>query len=92
MHAEHIQHNNDERTQFFRKIYLLLYLKGLCVKGSWTQNKDCNILAPELFWLPQPLFPGLLNRGPGGPASAGTWFSFQHLLSNCSGLPVAGVI
>ena len=28
-------------------------------------------------------FPGLLNQGPGGPASAGTWFSFQHLLSNC---------
>ena len=36
--------------------------------------------------------PRLLNRGPGGPASAGTWFSFQHLLSNSSELPVAGVI
>ena len=28
--------------------------------------------------------PGLLNRGPRGPASAGTYFSFQHLLSNWS--------
>ena len=26
--------------------------------------------------------PGLLNRGSGHPASAETWFSFQHLLSN----------
>ena len=26
--------------------------------------------------------PVLLKRGPGGPASAGTWFSFQQLLSN----------
>ena len=26
--------------------------------------------------------PGLLNCGPGKPASAVTWFSFQHLLSN----------
>ena len=29
--------------------------------------------------------PGRLNRGPGGPASAGTWFSLlelQHLISN----------
>ena len=25
---KHIQHNKDERTQFFRKIYLSLYLKG----------------------------------------------------------------
>ena len=28
--------------------------------------------------------PELLNRGPGGPPSAGTWLSFQHLLSNWS--------
>ena len=26
---KHIQHNKDERTQFFRKIHLSLYLKGL---------------------------------------------------------------
>ena len=25
---KHIQHNKDERTQFFTKIYLSLYLKG----------------------------------------------------------------
>ena len=35
--------------------------------------------------------PGLHNWGPGGPASAGSWSSFQHLLSSWSELPVAGV-
>ena len=38
---KHSQHNKDERTQFFRKIYLSLYSKGLrkgyerlCVRGE----------------------------------------------------------
>ena len=31
---KHIEHNNDERTQFFRKIYLSLYSKGVCVRGE----------------------------------------------------------
>ena len=30
------------------------------------------------------LFSWLLNRGLGGLSLSGTWFSFQHLLSNCS--------
>ena len=44
---KHIQHNKDERTQFFRKIYLSLYLKGfervtkgiICERwvGDWTE-------------------------------------------------------
>ena len=46
-------HNNDtiidERHSSFRKIYLSLYLKGLCVRGSWRPNKDCNILTPTLM-------------------------------------------
>ena len=50
---------------------------------SWRPNKDCNILTPpQLFWLSQPFFPVLLGCSTGGPTSAGTWFSFQHLLSN----------
>ena len=52
---------------------------------SWRLNKDSNILTP-LTLLAITAFlsrsPDLLNKGPGGPASAGTWFSFQHLLSN----------
>ena len=51
---KHIQHNKDERTQFFRKIYLSLYLKGfervtkgiICERwvGDWTelQHIDAN--------------------------------------------------
>ena len=66
MNAEHIQHNNDEQTQFFRKIYLSLYWKG-CVWESWRLNKDCNILTPpQLFWLSQPFFPVLLSCSTGG--------------------------
>ena len=48
--------NNDERTHFFRKIYLSLYSKGLrkgcervmCERwvGDWT---NCNILTPSSF-------------------------------------------
>ena len=44
---KHIQHNKDEQTQFFRKIYLSLYLKGfervtkgiICERwvGDWTE-------------------------------------------------------
>ena len=58
---KHIQHNKDEQTQFFRKIYLSLYLKGLCVRGSGRLNKDCNILSPQLFWISQPFFTVLLG-------------------------------
>ena len=67
-----MQNHNDERTQFFRKIYLTL-LKGLCVRGSWRPNKDCNILTPTLLVITAFLSrsPGLLNRGPRGPASLG---------------------
>ena len=44
---KHIQHNKDERTQFFRKIYLSLYLKGLCVRGELETEQNCNILTPN---------------------------------------------
>ena len=95
---KHIQHNNDERIQFFRKIYLSLYWKGYegyyCVRGELETGQNCSILTPTLMAITAFLSrsPGLLNRGPGGLASARTLFSFQHLLSNCSKLPVAAVI
>ena len=91
----HIQHK-EERTQFFRKyIYLSLYSKvGYCLRGELETEQNSNILTHTLLAIAAFLSrsPGLLNRGPGGPASAGTWFSFQHLLSNWSELPVAWVI
>ena len=74
---KHSQHNNDERTQFFRKIYLSLYSKWLrkgyervmCERwiGDWTGTAT--------YWPQIPLssaallsrFAGLLNRGSWGP-------------------------
>ena len=59
-------HNKDERTQFFRKIYLSLYWK-CCVwegVGDWTEQQ--HIEPPQLFWLPQPFFPVLLGCSTGG--------------------------
>ena len=69
---KHIQHNKDVRTQFFRKIYLTFYLKGYVWEVSWRLNKDSKILPPSVPLAIAVLlfrFPGLLNRGPGGPAS-----------------------
>ena len=75
---KHSQHNKDERTQFFRKIYLSLYSKGLWKdyervivwEASWRLNKDCNTLTPTPLAIAAFLShsPGLLNRRPGGPA------------------------
>ena len=77
------------------------YIKGIshfierivCERELETEQ-NCNILTPTLLAITAFLSrsPGLLNRGPVGPAPAGTWFSFQHLLSNYSELPVSGVI
>ena len=67
------QHNKDERTQFFRKIYLPHFIrngcervtKGLCVRGELETEQMAT------YWPPVPLFlsellshyAGLLNRG-----------------------------
>ena len=34
---------------FFEKIYLSLYLKGLCVRGSWRPNRTATY-SPPLLW------------------------------------------
>ena len=48
---KHSQHNKDERTHFFIKIYLSLYSKGLrkgyCVRGELETEQNCNILTPS---------------------------------------------
>ena len=50
-------------------MYLSLYLKGLCVRGSWRPNRTATYW-PPLLWPSAFLSrsPGLLNRRPGGPA------------------------
>ena len=71
---------------FFKKIYLSLYLKGLRVRGGWRPNRTA-IYWPPLLW-PSALClsrsPGLLNRRPRGPL----YFrlSLPHLFSNSSEL------
>ena len=62
-----IQHNNDEQTQFFRKIYLSVYWKGLVWEGvgDWTELQHIDpqtLLATRAFLSRSPW---LLNRGPG---------------------------
>ena len=72
---KHIQHNKDERTQFFRKIYLSLYLKGfervtkgiICERWVGDRTELQHIDPPTLLAITAFLFrsPRLLNRGLG---------------------------
>ena len=72
-----MQNHNDTiiktSEDFFKKNIPLTLLKGfVCVRGSWRLNKDCSILtspAPPDITVCRSRSPGLLNRGPGGPAS-----------------------
>ena len=50
---KHSQHNNDERTRFFRKKYTSHFIRKGCERvlygrwfGDWT---NCNILSPSSF-------------------------------------------
>ena len=64
---------NDERTHFFRKIYLSHFIRKGCERvmcerwvGDWT---NCNILTPSSFVFSSTSisFSRLLNRGSWGP-------------------------
>ena len=65
---KHIQHNNNEWIQFFRKIYLSLYWKGCVWEGVGDQTNTAT------YWLPSSSgfnsfsfpFSWLLNRDLGG--------------------------
>ena len=65
-----MQNHNDDTIKtsdtVLRKIYLSLYLKGLCVRGSWRPNRTATYWPPVLW--PSAFLsrsPGLLKRGPG---------------------------
>ena len=76
---KHSQHNNDERTHFFRKIYLSHFIrngcervtKGLCERGELDTEQTAA------YWPPVPLSLAallsrstrLLNRGSCGPTA-----------------------
>ena len=73
---KHIQHNKDEQTQFFRKIYLSFYSKGfervtkgfMCERWVWDWTELQHIDPPTLLATAAFLSrsPGLLSWGPGG--------------------------
>ena len=70
---KHRQHNNDKRTHFFRKIYLLHFIrngcesvvKRLCVRGELETEQSATYWRPVPLSLAALLFrsAGLLNRG-----------------------------
>ena len=82
------RNNKDERRLLQKKIYLSLYLQCLCVRGSWRPNRTAT------YWPPQPLRTSpcvvliLLGCSTGGLGAQPLrdMFSFQHLLTNWSGL------
>ena len=89
----HLQHHNDTitKTQWITDAGIFtshFICKGskrvtqsLRVRGSWRQNRNCNILTP-LLW-PSTL---CLSCCPdAGVHSAGCWLSLLHLISNFSG-------
>ena len=70
------QQNKDERTQFFRKISLSLYPKGLwkgyCVRGELETGQKLQHIDPQALPAIATLLsrsPGLLNRGSGSLSS-----------------------
>ena len=46
---KHIDAMITTSTQSFRKIYLSLYLKGLCVRGGWRLNRNATYWNPTLM-------------------------------------------
>ena len=59
----------------FRKIYLSLYLKGLCVRGSWRPNRTA-IYWPPLLWPSPRFFPVLLSFSNGDLGAQPFWVLF----------------
>ena len=84
-------HNNDPiktSDTVLRKIYLSLYLKGLCVRGSWRPNRTATYWPPHSIGHQRCVFlvlQGCSTGGPGAQLSAGCWLSLPHLVTNWSG-------
>ena len=85
---KHSQHNNDELTQLFRKIYLSHFIRNGCkgvMREGWAGDRTkLQNIDPQLFWLLQLFFLVLLGCLTGGPEgrkpSVWSWFSCWHLI------------
>ena len=93
MQNESQRHNDKGRAKTSLKKYLPLTLlqgfekviQGLCVRGSWRPNRNCNILTPHSYGRQCCVFLVLqmLNRRPRGPLCWVMAFftaSYQHFL------------
>ena len=60
-----------------RKIYLSLYLKRLCVRGSWRPNRTATYW-PPLLWPHRRFFPVLLGCSAGGLGAQPLWNMFLN--------------
>ena len=71
-----MQNHNDDTIKtsdiVLRKIYLSLYLKGLCVRGSWRLNRTATFW-PPLLWPYQRFFLVLLGCSTGGLEAQPLW-------------------
>ena len=72
----HSQHNNDEGTQFFRKIYLSQFIRKGCERvmcerwaGDWTETATYWPPVPPSFAALLSRSAGLLNRGSWRPST-----------------------
>ena len=91
---KHSQHNNDERTHFFKKIYLSHLFrngcqratKGLCVRVELETQQTATYWPPVTSSLAALLSrsAGLLNQGSWGPIA----FCWVLVLSPASYLPL----
>ena len=76
-------------TQSFRKIYLSLYLDGLCVLEGVGDRTELQYIDPHSYGNQRCVFlvlQGCSTGGPGAQLSAGRWLSLPHLVTNGYGL------
>ena len=68
---KHIQHNKDERTQFFRKIYLSLYSKGF--KRDYVWEVSWRLTRTATYWPPNPSGYNSISFPFSWATQPGTW-------------------
>ena len=80
--------NKDER-RLLLKIYLSLYLKGLCLWEGVGDRTELQHIDPHSYDHQRCVFlvlQGCSTGGPGPQLSAECWLSLPHLVTNGSGL------
>ena len=80
--------NNKSSEEFFKKIYLSLYLKELVWEGVRDQT-ELQYIDPHSYGHQRCVFlvlQGCSTGGPGAQLSAECWLSLPNLVTNRSGL------